>query len=199
MTCPGTEEGFRQVEEQVTKKIYNYISKTKTKASTCSKLMVETSIFEYKDAAFPLLKERNRAELSRGLISDTIVKKLQKFASRKVTNNLLQRIIRCFHKCFKKYVWKPRCEKMLKLEERLNITKSYKMLTNRSPTQTKMSSINAPSRKTLEDKKELLRSCMNRCKNQIVNSITKGTNQAWKSVKVQPKLTKYKNAQENVA
>jgi hypothetical protein len=44
MTCPGTEEGFRQVEEQVTKKIYNYISKTKTKASTCSKLMEITKI-----------------------------------------------------------------------------------------------------------------------------------------------------------
>ncbi|PKB97010.1 hypothetical protein RhiirA5_367589, partial [Rhizophagus irregularis] len=58
------------------------------KKSTSSTKIVqgqlERIIFEYKDEAFPLLKERNRIELTRGLISDTIITKLRCFLSKKV-------------------------------------------------------------------------------------------------------------------
>jgi serine phosphatase RsbU (regulator of sigma subunit) len=83
-------------------------------------------IFEYKDEALPLLKQRNHAELTRGLISNTIVSKLRKFTSKKKTNTIIHQIIKKFHKAFKKYVWKPQCKRMVALEQQLNITNNMK-------------------------------------------------------------------------
>jgi Zn finger protein HypA/HybF involved in hydrogenase expression len=81
--CPGHEAGFKQVEEETTTKIQKFI----TKFTSSIKLrlgQLECIIFEYKDDAFPLFKEHNRLELTRGLISDTIMTKLQQYTSRKI-------------------------------------------------------------------------------------------------------------------
>ncbi|CAB4431822.1 unnamed protein product [Rhizophagus irregularis] len=73
--CPGHEDGFQQVESEVTSKIMKFIKKS-TSSTKIAQGQLERIIFEYKDEAFPLLKERNRIELTRGLISDTIITKL---------------------------------------------------------------------------------------------------------------------------
>ncbi|PKC72747.1 hypothetical protein RhiirA1_451929, partial [Rhizophagus irregularis] len=59
------------------------------------------------DPAFPELKQRNRQELLRGLISHTIVKRLKKLTSRKIASCLSLKIIKYFHEAFREHVWKP--------------------------------------------------------------------------------------------
>ncbi|PKB92043.1 hypothetical protein RhiirA5_368478, partial [Rhizophagus irregularis] len=58
--------------------------KKSTSSTKIVQEQLERIIFEYKDEAFPLIKERNCIELTRGLISDTIITKLRRFLSKKV-------------------------------------------------------------------------------------------------------------------
>lgn len=92
---------------------------------------LEKIIFEYKDEAFPQLKKRNRLELIQGLISDTIVTKLRRYVSRKMSNEIAVRIIQHFHNAFKKHVWIPRCTELNTCEANLGISKKDKMITVR--------------------------------------------------------------------
>ncbi|RGB25914.1 hypothetical protein C1646_771105 [Rhizophagus diaphanus] len=73
--CPGHEDGFQQVELEVTSKIMKFIKKSASSTKIVQG-QLECIIFEYKDEAFPLLKECNHIELTRGLISDIIITKL---------------------------------------------------------------------------------------------------------------------------
>jgi ribonuclease HI len=191
LICDGTEDGFKQLEDYVTAKIKKYMEKITSKKMRIE--TVESTIFEYKDAAFPLLKERNRNELSRGLISSTIVKKLQRLTSKKVTNGIVQRILRYFHKAFRKFVWIPRCKKLIDLEISLNITMQQKK--HNSATRPSNIQYNAM---IMSNKKDILRLCMNRCKDQIMDSITTGMNQPWKSRKVSVTSKSVSNKHSNI-
>ncbi|EXX53699.1 uncharacterized protein OCT59_023294 [Rhizophagus irregularis] len=155
------------------------------KKSTSSTKIVqgqlERIIFEYKDEAFPLLKERNRIELTRGLISDTIIIKLRCFLSKKVTNEVVTRIIKHFHKAFRKYIWNPRCYEMNILEAKLGITKKDKRNTVRSHSCSISQQRDIQQIHETLDKNELLRKTMTRCKNNILSLITKGSSQSWKT------------------
>jgi vacuolar-type H+-ATPase subunit C/Vma6 len=91
------------VKLKVTNKICKAIKKLKPK-SAITVSTVEKVIFEYKDAAFPILKQCNRLELIRGLISNTIATKLQKLTSRKAVQQLTMKLLRHFYRMFQKYV-----------------------------------------------------------------------------------------------
>lgn len=78
LTCSNHKNGFKMLENEVTTKIDKYIRKyNKPKCSYILKLL-ESIIFEYKDNAFPLLKERNQLEFTKGLISSIIINNLTK-------------------------------------------------------------------------------------------------------------------------
>ena len=142
---------------------------------------LECIIFEYKDEAFPLLKERNCIELTRGLISDTIITKLRRFLSRKVTNEVVSRIIKHFHNAFRKYIWNPRCSKLNILEAKLGITKKDKMNTVRSHSCSISQQLDIQQTHGTLDKSEFLHETMTRCRNYIHSLITKGSSQSWKT------------------
>ncbi|CAB4407646.1 unnamed protein product [Rhizophagus irregularis] len=178
--CPGHEDGFQQVESEVTSKIMKFIKKS-TSSTKVVQGQLEHIIFEYKDEAFPLLKERNRIELTRGLISDTIITKLRRFLSKKVTNEVVSRIIKHFHKAFRKYIWNPRCYELNILEAKLGITKKDKMNTVRSHSCSISQQLDIQQTHGTLDKNELLRETMTRCKNYIHSLITKGSSQSWKT------------------
>jgi hypothetical protein len=91
---------------------------------------LEKIIFEYKDDAFLLLKERTRKEFMRGLVSSTIVNKLKKLISRKATNLLTIKIIKHFHTSFHKHIWIPRCIKLVTIEQQAGITWAQKRLSS---------------------------------------------------------------------
>ncbi|EXX54017.1 hypothetical protein RirG_238530 [Rhizophagus irregularis DAOM 197198w] len=172
--CPGHEDGFQQVESEVTSKIMKFIKKS-TSSTKIVQGQLERIIFEYKDEAFPILKERNRIELTRGLISDTIITKLRRFLSKKVTNEVVTRIIKHFHKAFRKYIWNPRCYEMNILEAKLGITKKDKRNTVRSHSCSISQQCDIQQTNETLDKNELLRKTMTRCKNNILSLITKGS------------------------
>ncbi|CAB5102090.1 unnamed protein product [Rhizophagus irregularis] len=129
--CTGLEQAFLTAEKETIDKIRKYLKRFKCKKSvTINELYI--SIFEYRDPAFPELKQRNRQELLRGLISHTIVKKLRKLTSKRIASLLSLKIIKYFHEAFRKHVWKPRCKMMNELKESLHITHQDKCKTSRT-------------------------------------------------------------------
>ncbi|EXX71210.1 hypothetical protein RirG_080570 [Rhizophagus irregularis DAOM 197198w] len=129
--CAGLEQAFLTAEKETIDKIRKYLKRFKCKKSvTINELYI--SIFEYRDPAFPELKQRNRQELLRGLISHTIVKKLRKLTSKRIASRLSLKIIKYFHEAFREHVWKPRCKIMNELEESLHITPQDKCKTSRT-------------------------------------------------------------------
>ncbi|EXX56436.1 uncharacterized protein OCT59_021592 [Rhizophagus irregularis] len=180
--CPGHEDGFQQVESEVTSKIMKFIKKS-TSSTKIVQGQLERIIFEYKDEAFPLFKERTRIELTRGLISDTIIIKLRRFLSKKVTNEVVSRIIKHFHKAFRKYIWNPRCYELNILEAKLGITKKDKMNTVRSHSCSISQQLDIQQTQGILDKNELVRETLTCCKNYIHSLITKGSSpsQSWKT------------------
>ncbi|RGB22188.1 hypothetical protein C1646_678018 [Rhizophagus diaphanus] len=104
--CSGSEQGVILVEEEVTNKIWRYLKRFKCNRSFTI-MDLNCSIFEYCDPAFPELKQRNRCELLKGLISHTIIKKLRIFTSRSITRSITLKIIKRFHTAFRELVWKP--------------------------------------------------------------------------------------------
>ncbi|CAB4407837.1 unnamed protein product [Rhizophagus irregularis] len=178
--CPGHEDGFQQVELEVTSKIMKFIKKSASSTKIVQR-QLECIIFEYKDEAFPLLKERNCIELTRGLISDTIITKLRRFLSRKVTNEVVSRIIKHFHNAFRKYIWNPRCSELNILEANLGITKKDKMNTVRSHSYYISQQLDIQQTHGTLDKSEFLHEAMTHCRNYIHSLITKGSSQSWKT------------------
>lgn len=65
---------------------------------------LKITIFEYKDAIFSLLKQRNYLELTKGLFLHIIFNNLRKFTSRKLANSIVHKIIKIFYGGFKKYI-----------------------------------------------------------------------------------------------
>lgn len=126
MTCLDHEEGFKMIEHDVTAKLDKYIRKYSKLKCPFTQKVLKATIFEYKDAAFPLLKQRNRFELTKGLISKTIVNNLTKLTSRKFIGSIVRKLIKLFHRGFKTYIWKPRCESLVAIEQNLQITKTMK-------------------------------------------------------------------------
>ncbi|CAB4436491.1 unnamed protein product [Rhizophagus irregularis] len=102
----------------------------------------EKTIFEYKDDALSALKAHNRIELTRGLISDTIIFHIQRLISKKIAKALAGKIISSFHNAFRKHVWKPCCDKMIQVKKEAGITKMIKLhLTSQSTSTNAGSSI----------------------------------------------------------
>jgi hypothetical protein len=127
--CPETDESYAIIEKEVVTKLLKNIMKLKPKCIP-SHAELEKIIFEYKDDAFLLLKERTRKEFMRGLVSSTIVNKLKKLISRKATNLLTIKIIKHFHTSFHKHIWIPRCIKLVTIEQQAGITWAQKRLSS---------------------------------------------------------------------
>jgi hypothetical protein len=77
-TCPALQSNWLKLEDDITKKILKHVKKHNKKSPTYQQ--INRSIFEYNDPALSMLKQRNRIELSRGLISHTITTKLRRFS-----------------------------------------------------------------------------------------------------------------------
>jgi hypothetical protein len=82
-------------------------------------------IFEYNDPVFSLLKQRNRTELTRGLLSHTITSKLCRLAPHLISS-LTQKLWKIFFITFQKQIWIPRCEQINLYEISLGISSTQK-------------------------------------------------------------------------
>ena len=101
--------------------------------------------------------------------------------SKKITNEVVSRIIKHFHKAFRKYIWNPRCYELNILEAKLGITKKDKMNTVRSHLCSISQQLDIQQTQGTLDKNELVREILTRCKNYIHSLITKGSSQSWKT------------------
>ncbi|CAB4403351.1 unnamed protein product [Rhizophagus irregularis] len=184
--CAGLEQAFLTAEKEMIDKIQKYLKRFKCKKSvTINELYI--SIFEYRDPAFPELKQRNRQELLRGLISHTIVKKLRKLTSKRIASRLSLKIIKYFYEAFREHVWKPRCKMMNELEESLHITPQDKCKTSRTHKED-VETQRDHYRHTLiafrEQKASKYNEGLCRCKDHLYRLVTTGLLPPWKSRKI---------------
>jgi exonuclease III/ribonuclease HI len=178
LICDGTEEGFKCLEAEVSIKIFKAIKKLKPN-TRITQHELEKLIFEYKDEAFPLLKNRNRAELSKGLVSNTIVTKLQQLTSRKAGRLLARKFIKAFHITFRSFIWKPRCEKLQKIEQENGITNAQKHNTRILPADRLFN--NKTNEEQIKERRQRWKRSLEQCKNFLQDLISKGTKTFWKS------------------
>jgi hypothetical protein len=87
--------------------------------------VLNRAIFEYNDPALTLLQQRNRSELTKGLISHTITNKLHKIAPQSVSS-LTQKLLKTFFITFQKHIWIPKYEQMNTYETSLGISFAQK-------------------------------------------------------------------------
>ncbi|PKC01532.1 hypothetical protein RhiirA5_381658 [Rhizophagus irregularis] len=184
--CAGLEHAFLTAEKEMIDKIRKYLKRFKCKKSgTINELYI--SIFEYRDPAFPELKQRNRQELLRGLISHTIVKKLRKLTSKRIASRLSLKIIKYFHEAFREHVWKPRCKMMNELEESLHITPQDKCKTSRihkEDVETQRDHYRHTLTAFREQKASKYNEGLRRCKDHLYRLVTTGLFPSWKSRKI---------------
>ncbi|GBB90714.1 hypothetical protein RclHR1_17780001 [Rhizophagus clarus] len=109
--CEGTQENFEVIENQIIIKILKIIKKHNSK-NNISYNELKKILFKYKDEVTSELKEKNRVELTRGLISSSIMMNLQQKISRKLNKIIANKTINLFHKFFRSILWKQYCEKM---------------------------------------------------------------------------------------
>ncbi|GET00811.1 hypothetical protein GLOIN_2v1790829 [Rhizophagus clarus] len=82
--CKGIQENFKVIEDQIITKILKIIKKHNSK-NNISYNELEKILFKYKDEVSFELKEKNRVELTRGLISSSIMMNLQQKTFRKLS------------------------------------------------------------------------------------------------------------------
>ncbi|GES74905.1 hypothetical protein GLOIN_2v1484475 [Rhizophagus clarus] len=73
--CKGTQKNFEVIEDQIITKIFKIIKKHNSK-NNISYNELEKILFKYKDEVSSELKEKNRVELTIGLISSSIMMNL---------------------------------------------------------------------------------------------------------------------------
>ncbi|GES77396.1 hypothetical protein GLOIN_2v1484475 [Rhizophagus clarus] len=73
--CEGTQENFEVIEDQIITKILKIIKKHNSK-NNISYNELKKILFKYKDEVTSELKEKNRVELTRRLISSSIMMNL---------------------------------------------------------------------------------------------------------------------------
>ncbi|PKY54860.1 hypothetical protein RhiirA4_427075 [Rhizophagus irregularis] len=95
---------------------------------------------------------------------DVTVKGRMKLEKEGEIKILTGKIIKHFHRSFKKRVWKVRCVKLIEVERRLGITNKKKMISSRQES-INTSLVNYES--SLAKKSEVLRASMARCKHNI--------------------------------
>ncbi|POG58120.1 hypothetical protein GLOIN_2v1790829 [Rhizophagus irregularis DAOM 181602=DAOM 197198] len=184
--CAGLEQAFLTAEKETIDKIRKYLKRFKCKKSvTINELYI--SIIEYRDPAFPELKQRNRQELLRGLISHTIVKKLRKLTSKRIASRLSLKIIKYFYEAFREYVWKSRCKMMNELEESLHITPQDKCKTSRThkeDVETQRDHYRHTLTAFREQKVSKYNESLRQCKDHLYRLVTTGLLPPWKSRKI---------------
>jgi hypothetical protein len=107
MTCLALQRNWKALEDEITKKLLKHINKHSEKQITYQ--VLNQAIFEYNDPALTLLQQRNRLELTRGLLSHTITTKLRRLAPNSISS-LTQKLWKNFFIAFQKHIWLPRCE-----------------------------------------------------------------------------------------
>jgi ribonuclease HI len=123
MTCSALQRNWKSLEEDITIKLLKHIKKRSHHIPSYQ--VLNRTIFEYNDLALSLLQQRNRSELTRGLVSHTITSKLRKIAPESVSS-LTQKLLKSFFIAFQKHIWIPRCEKMNLYEVSLGISSTQK-------------------------------------------------------------------------
>ncbi|GES76495.1 ribonuclease H-like domain-containing protein [Rhizophagus clarus] len=123
--CEGTQENFEVIENQIITKILKIIKKHNLK-NNISYNELKKILFKYKDEVTSELKEKNRVELTRELISSSIMMNLQQKTSRKLSKIITNKTINLFHKFFRSILWKQRCEKMQQHERDAGISQAAK-------------------------------------------------------------------------
>jgi hypothetical protein len=73
-TCSALQRNWKALEDEITKKLLKHVNKRSEKQITYQ--VLNQVIFKYNDPALTLLQQRNRSELTRGLLSHTINTKL---------------------------------------------------------------------------------------------------------------------------
>jgi hypothetical protein len=124
--CPATQRNWKALEEMIIKKLLKHINKRSNYSNqNVTYQVLNQAIFEYNNPAFSLLKQRNRAELTRGLLSHTITSKLRRLAPHLISS-LTQKLWKTFFITFQKQIWIPRCEQMNLYEISLGISSAQK-------------------------------------------------------------------------
>jgi hypothetical protein len=162
---------FEVIENQVINKAFKTIKKYNPK-NNINYDELGKIIFEYKDEAFPELKEKNRVELSHELIFSTIMTKLRQKTFKKLGKLIANITVNTFHKFFRLTLWKKCCEMMQQHERNAGITQSAK---KRGADSTKDSSLDKQTDTSRKQKiVEKLQLSLNRCKEYLTDWIGKG-------------------------
>jgi hypothetical protein len=98
--CPVTQRNWKALEEMIIKKLLKYINKRFNRSNqNVTYQVLNQAIFKYNDLALSLLKQRNWTELTKGLLSHTIISKLRRLALHLISS-LTQKLWKTFFTTF---------------------------------------------------------------------------------------------------